>query len=201
MFKSLLAGLLLALLLLPVGGAAGLRAQSDSAAIAARLVDYERVTRAMDIDSVLNFIDPKLFELVPRDMMRAQFEQTLFDTNMVMSFDAFTVDQISPSITHDAVDYALVDYRGAMSMTMASAEYREPDFFGMMSGMIAAQFGADKVAIDTVAYRLDIQTDKSLVAIRRPGDPDWYFIEYQEGQRELMGAIVPEEAWRKLKPE
>ena len=179
-----------------------LSAQSaDRPELRQRLDDYGRLTEALKIDSILDYMDPQLFELVPREMLAQQFEAVLDSSEMLITLGGFEYGDFGESVTTGAGEFLLVPYRGRIHMELRAEELRDSSAVAAMFSMMTASYGADKVDYDEAAYRFDIQLDKQLVAIRRPGATLWYFIEYQPQLGEMMEPILPREVRKALKLE
>ena len=104
---------------------------------------YFEYLNRKDVDGAMNFIHPKLFEIVPRELMVGSFEQLFTDTTYTFSFDSLVVNAITEPITVEGSKYAKVDYDGYMTMHLLG----EPDesFISILKMGLHAQFGEEHV--------------------------------------------------------
>lgn len=156
--------------------------------IGARMDDYARVMVDWQVDSILEFVEPKLFDLVPREGMRKVFESTFNDPNMTMRFTELTVDSISPLFVHDSTEYALVDYTASISMQMNDPTYQDTSFMKMMVGMM----GSEEHRIDAETNTLFLRSPKKLFALRHAAGEPWYVLEYNTDNPHMLNLLVPE---------
>lgn len=160
----------------------------------ARFMAFAKFTQALEVDSIIAYTYPKLFELAPAEMVAAQFEQIAADTNMRIEFGTVQLDSLSPAIfSYEGQDYAMVYYHAPMYMTMLSEEYREEEFYEMLGQMLAAQYGIEHLSGDAEERRFAIDAPKQLFAIRRKKEEPWYFIEYKSDNPMILNMLIDAE--------
>jgi len=115
---------------------------SSSDAIRSALQQYWSAVQRKDHVSTLDFIDPRLFALVPKERMLEALERASADTTVCVTLGDARVDRISKPITEGTVQYASVDYNYAMRMVLSSEpdtdEARKTEF---LKGMLEEQYG------------------------------------------------------------
>ena len=133
----------LVLAVLISAGTLPLFAQTDTTELRARLTDYGRFTTQMKLDSLLDYVDPELFEIVDRPTMRASFALLSDNPDMDIRFRDFRIDRIGTVITTKAEEAAYVPVvtRCLMQMQMTSPAYREALFLRSLVGNLRRQYG------------------------------------------------------------
>lgn len=159
---------------------------AEQQAIATRLAEYGRLTTEWKIDSLLEFIEPKMFEIVPRETMVQTFESVMADENMAIRFGDYQIKSISEPIDEAGTLYAPVEYGITVKMEMLSEDYQEADFMEMMASMMPGES-----AIDTASHLLTFRQDKMMFAIKHAPDEPWYFIEYKTDNIGMMDMLIP----------
>ena len=175
-----------------------LTAQSDSLLLAQRLTEYQGLTQRMQVDSLLEYIDPKLFELVPREAMKAQFDGIFNGDDMRIGFNSFEIDRIGQVQHFDSTDYALIAYTLDMSMEMISEAYRDSSSFSLTAALLEGQYADGAVTADLENFRIDIVAPKMMLALRHAPEAPFYFIEYDPANEMMTGFFVPAEIQDKL---
>ena len=162
----------------------------------ARMSDYAQVMVDWQIDSILTFVEPKLFEVITREGLRQVFESSFADTNMTMRFTELTVDSISPLFVHDTTAYALVDYTAGMSVQMHSPSYQDSSFMNMMVAMM----GSEEHRIEEGTHTLYLRSPKQLFALRHAPSEPWYIVEFNTDNPHLLNLLIPQPVQQHFTP-
>ncbi len=198
--KTILSGLALLLTL-------SLSAQSNHPDLDRRLSEYGHHLSAMRFDSVLDYIDPLLYDLAPREVILKTFQGLTLDSNMAVTFGAVTFYPSGRLVEVDGDQYTVVTYAGDFYMKMLSEDYRDPAFLKTMTASFERMYGKHEVTYDTTTHTFTIRLKKQLVATRRGGDAgakkskksQWNFIEFKPEMAALFDPIIPEPVRRQLK--
>ena len=142
----------------------------DDQGIQDDLNEYIQLTKDMKFDALMEYINPELFEFVPRDLLVQTFEEIFNTPGMDFSFGDFTVEKVHPSISADGKTYALVDY--AMDMTMKftgeDAEEMDDEALDLMESMFAMQFGEDNVErLEGKAFKINTEKTQNTKQIQQ----------------------------------
>ena len=188
--------------------AAGLQAQSKkelSTSLSKDLEAYRKYTLALDFNQSLQFMPPKLFDIVPKDTMKVSMIRALDNEYMTIQMTGFEYDPKSkPKIKKaDTYYWALVPYNGTMRMNLKG----EATFKELLIPIFKQQYG-DKNVTEVGESGLDIQMkNKKLIAFKEPGSEVWYMIEDKrfekgeesESQKMLLKSVLPEPVSKALK--
>ncbi|MEM1358931.1 MAG: hypothetical protein AAGF89_12070 [Bacteroidota bacterium] len=159
------------------------------ARIADRLAEYGRLTMNADLEGVLSFTDPELFEIVPKEVLYQQLAGLRSDENMQVVFSDFTVDNIGEVVSRDGVDYVPISFHHQLTFRMKSAEYREPEVLQRLARMMEKSYGS--ASVDEAAATVSLTARKSMFAIRRGVKKNWYFVEYRPENSAMVDLLVP----------
>ena len=180
--------------------AGGLQAQQEDCyqEVASRLADYGRLTMEWKVDSIMEFIDPQLFEIVPRSVMRDQLMGLNADGNIDVRFRSFTVDQIGKLVPDEEVVYIPINIHHEMVMRLLSPAYQGEEMRGRMQRMLEKRHGANNVKYDAVRKTFFVQQHKRIFGIRRTLSAPFYFLEYQPENVALLDLLMPPPIREKL---
>lgn len=172
---------------------AGLPAQADDdyTPIAERLADYARLTMDWEIDSLLDLTDPELFEVIPREAMRAQLAGLSSDENMEVNFKDFTIDDIGEIVNYHEDGFAPIKCHHRIEFRMLSDRYQAKEFQSRMVRMLQKSYGSGQVKHDTERGIITVSVVKSMLAIRRGKAANWCFVEYRPENAALMDLLLP----------
>ncbi len=168
-----------------------------------------QATADKDFETLLNYMNPNLFEIVSRDMMKMALDQAMNDESMDgMSMELLGVEEKSEPYVHDGITYQLMSYSMKMSMDLStfqdeedSEEEAEDEFNSaeFMLNIFKAQYGDDAVELDQAKNIVHITTEKDMYASNDPANSGWKFIEKDDSKKAMLKKIIPETVLKKLK--
>jgi hypothetical protein len=176
--------------LLLLGSTLQLAAQDHHTSIRYTFATYRQLTLDKDFAGLMDYIYPKLFELVPREQMIATFE-ALEGEDLSFTFSDLQLLHTSDTYTSADETYALVQYSGNMQLRLRSEAYRNPALQDAMAMQLGKQFGPDNLRYEPEKFIYHIHLEKSMWAITPAGKEDWTFIENDPGQAALTGMLIP----------
>jgi hypothetical protein len=175
-------------------------AQQDTA-LSNRLNEVLKYTQVMNIDKILDYTYPKLFTIVSREelkeIMLSSFETDDFSSTM----DSIEVVTIFPTFKINDESFAKIKH----SMLLRMKFKAEPDTTGgvnsmnMMTGMMESKFGAGNVRYDIPNNTIVIKLIPSLIALKEKEDAKWYFVNFDEENKEILDMLFSKEVQEKLK--
>lgn len=187
-----------ALLLLLVT-AAGAQTKQDSLDLRRDMAAYMRISFALDYDSLLFFMPPAIFDIAPKEAIKAQLQGAFENEIVKIAFEKFEYLQPTPVGKTGEHLYALIPYDAAMSMRLT--ESADTTAMGFIFMTMQVQFGSKNVERkpDNSLY---IKTpDKRMIAIKSPGHDSWKFIEDKrvgdlpgdDQTQQLVDMVIPKE--------
>ncbi len=169
----------------------------DTKAIIGQTIEsYFNKLSHKDIDGAFDFIYPKLFDIVPKEMMVSSFEQLFSDTTFSFSFDSLIVTNISEPIKVAENEYAKVNYDGFMTMNLLGE--LEAEFIEIMKFGLNAQFGEEQIQFNESPPSFSIHSEKSMIAIREANVSGWTFLENNKKMADIYNQLIPGEVVEKL---
>ncbi|MEH6534757.1 MAG: hypothetical protein V7719_00075 [Psychroserpens sp.] len=150
----------------------------------------------LNLDSVLDYMHPKVFEMASREQMKAGMEQMFNSEEMKIEFISNDVTSVTDEKEVDGVTYAAVFYNSEMKMTFVS-EMDKPEedrkgFLEHMKTTMDAQFGEGNVTSDLKTMSLIITLDSNMFAIKDPKYKGWKFIGNDDSMKQLVDTVIPE---------
>ncbi|WP_460220517.1 hypothetical protein [Psychroserpens sp. MEBiC05023] len=156
---------------------------------------YEFITK-QNFDGVLDYMYPKVFDMAPRDMMKASMEQMFNAEGMKIEFLSNDVTSVTNNKEVEGITYAAIFYNSKMKMTFTSEldkpEEEQKGFLDFMKTTMATQFGEDNVTSNVKTMSLVVNMDSSMFAIKDPQYDGWKFIGNDDAMKQLVDTIVPE---------
>lgn len=165
--------------------------------IQTRIDDYFQATVDHNWEKVVDMLYPKIFDIVSREEMISVFTN-LEQDGMVIQMKDFSVKRISGVIEHQGEQFARIDYAANMSIQMIGDEYKSDEVVQLLLNSFEGSFGKGKVKHNPEDNSFDIHADKIMFAIADSGSHQWYFIEKNEDQPEIMNTLLPEIVVSKL---
>ncbi|MGB3606903.1 MAG: hypothetical protein WA775_00950 [Psychroserpens sp.] len=170
-------------------------AQSHKTEITKHAQTYFNYITTQNFDGVLDYMYPKVFDLAPKDQMKAAMQQMFNSPEMKIEFLSNTISKVSEEKIVDDITYAAVFYNSKMKMTFVSEMDKEEadkiGFLDFMKGTMETQFGEGNVESNLEAMSLIVTMDSNMFAIKDPTVTDWKFIGNDDAMKQLVNTIVP----------
>lgn len=168
------------------------------------LEDYRRFTLAVDFDHSLQYMPPKMFDIVPFDSLKQNMLESMNNEYMSVQMTSFEIDyKKKPKIRMAGAYYwTLVSYTGSMRMNLKGDE----EFTKILIPIMKAEFGKENVKMADASTMDVALKNKKLIAFKESADPHWYMIEDKrfekgeegESQKALLSRVLPEEVLKAL---
>ena len=170
--------------------------QSHKEEIEKEAQTYYNYMTSMNLDGVLDYMHPKMFEIATKEQMKAGMEQMFNSPEMKIEFISNTVTNVSDEKEVDHVNYAVVYYNSKMRMTFLSEKDKpkeeQQSFLDIMKSTMDAQFGSENVTTDAESMALVINNNASMFAINDPQFNGWKFLGNEKNMTAIINSIVPE---------
>jgi hypothetical protein len=176
---------------------------------------YFNTVEQGDYGTTLDYIYPRLYDLVPKEAMLTAMLQINADPSIQISMDSSTINKISNVITVGDSMYARVDYSFRMIMKLipeetgldeeaetdtTEGEEEEEEFnqFDFTANMLDGMYGEKNVRRDKENSILYIQIEASMFAIDDPKFKGWKFLEKKDQLKPVLEQLIPEEVLKEL---
>ena len=174
-------------------------AQRDTS-LQRRVDEYLAANKQLDFEKLMNYIHPKLFQIVPREQMIELFKSIFDNPQMTISMDSMSVTGISKSFNFKGAEYKKVDYYIAMSLRFKdSTVLTDQDKVSEIQEQVKTSMSADNVKYIAENNSLAIDAKKIMFAVKDNPRTQWMFVGYEPQQREMMKTLVPEEVLTNFK--
>ena len=174
-------------------------AQRDTS-LQRRLNEYLAANKQLDFERLMNYIHPKLFEIVPREQMIELFKSIFDNPQMKIAMDSMSVIGVSKSFNFKGAEYKKVDYFLGMSLRFKdSTVLKDQDKVSEIQEQVKTSMSADNVRYIPQDNSLAIDAKKIMFAIKDNPRTQWMFVGYEPQQREMMKTLVPEEVLTNFK--
>ncbi len=165
---------------------------TDSLQIVKRVKEYTILVENKKYDQVLEYISPKLFEVVKKETMLDFFEKTMNTQEFEITFDSFDIKSVSKPFQFDEDIYSNVETKSTITMKILNEELKEN--IGLFVAVMAEQFGDENVRYNEEAESVTMKKDSNMLAIQYQGNKIWYFITIDnKDQQALAQMIIPEQ--------
>ena len=174
-------------------------AQRDTS-LQRRLDAYLAANKQLDFEKLMDYIHPKLFDIVPREQMIELFKSIFDNPQMMISMDSMSVIGVSKSFNFKGAEYKKVDYYLRMSLRFKdSTVLKDQDRVSEIQEQVKTSMSAEKIRYVPQNNSLAIDAKKIMFAIKDNPRTQWMFVGYEPQQREMMKALVPEEVLTNFK--
>ena len=164
----------------------------DTKTLKAALDGYMTAVKNKNIDGVLDYMPPKMFETNSRENMKVAMSS---ENLQKVIYKALTVKKISPFFIHQKNKYALVKYLAVVIIPVPKDDKSKMEStFEIMKTMM----GEDKVKLDTEKGEITLNSEAEMYAILNPQIKGWKFLGKSD-QAPPIDGIIPKEVQEKLK--
>lgn len=154
---------------------------------------YRDLTIAKKYDRIMDYIYPKLFELVGREQLVELF-RGLDDESMSISFVDLRIDSISERFVQGDEQFVLVYHGGTMTVRPGAEMAADTASLSLLRSVYEQQYGTENVRLSqskAAAPTLTIQLKKTLFAIAPTDSRRWRFLENNRDNPALLEFLLP----------
>lgn len=150
--------------------------QSHSEAITKRFETYSAHLESKEIDKMIAFIYPKIFDVFPKAGMAEGIKEMMFDEEMKVNISNSKLVKLSDTQYFDDVNYAILLYSNKTEMQFPKEEGMN-EYVDMMINNFILTHGSDNVNYDESSNTITINAQSKIIAVNNPEFGDWFFIE------------------------
>lgn len=171
-------------------------AQTDVAAIKQTVVDYMEIVENKNYLKTMDYLYPKLFDIVPRKEIEESLKTQLEETKIQVDIKNSEIGNVSKVLLVKGAKYALVDYSFLMIMIIPE---EDKDGLEDMLEIFKSNYGAGNVSLDVEKRAFNIQMLSAAYVINDPEYNGWKFLERKKELLPLLENMLPKKVLRKLK--
>ena len=161
-------------------------AQDHKQSITDALKDYTMLIQKQDYRQAMEYINPAIFEIMPKESMIAAFESMHNSPAIDFSFGDFSIVEVSEIFSHEGTEYASIKYNMSMDMTMHDAT---EESLPIMLGALKMKYGEEKVELLEGTKTFRLETLNSMIGTHLDGG--WRFIENKPEMQLVMDKVLP----------
>lgn len=176
-----------------------LRAQTaDEAAIKARIEAFTRWSNEEDWSSAFDLLYPKLFTYVRKEELVGLMD-TLVSDGMHLRMENLRIRTFSLPIREGRETFVRVAYVADMIVRLdPEGKYGPPEIAASVGEQFRKTYGKDNVVWMPDGHEYRIVAEKAMIAVRGDDVPDWYLVEINTDQPELMAFLFSPEVLARL---
>lgn len=189
--------LILAGLLLFFGSIA--HTQEDTALVN-RINEMLKITQKKDLEKIMDYTYPKLFDIAPRELMISTLQETYENDEFIIDLDSVSIITIFPIFNINDTSYVKIVHSMLMKM-----KYKEPldtsdmESKSMLVSILEPKYGAGNVHFDSAANSLNIFMKPDMLGIKDKTSNTWTFITLNDDNPFLLEMLFSEAVRSKLK--
>ena len=173
-------------------------AQQDTSLVNS-LNEILKLTQLKDLEKIMDYTYPKLFTIVPRDLLLTTMKKAYDTEEFAIELDSVKIDTIFPVFVISDTSYVKVKHSMLMKM-----KYKEPldtadkESKSILIGLMETKFGEGNVRFDPIANSLNIFMTPNMVGIKDKNSK-WTFVNLNEDNPAMMDMIFSKKVLSRLK--
>lgn len=165
------------------------QAQTKDDALNKRLNEYLTYSKDLKVDVLLNYMYPKIFEIVTKVQLKKALEAAYNNADLKISLDSISIGTVLPIDTFANGAFTKFDYNVKMIITLVTKTYQEKKE-GIFENF-KNKFGEENVVFDTATNTFYIYQTKEALAIKDGFTKNlWTFLGIEEDSK-AFSKIIP----------
>jgi hypothetical protein len=164
-------------------------AQTTDAGLTNNLNSYLKFTKMFAVDSILNMVYPRLFEVAPKAQVREAFIQAFNDEEIKITFDSVAITKTYPVEKFSKGMFSQFTFSNKMLMRFT--EKQDSATLSFVKGMYEEKFGGDNVTVKGDDTFEIITTETALAIKDNYSKGKWTFLTLKAEQKKIVQKIVP----------
>lgn len=174
------------------------QAQPKDTVLNRRIAEFMQISRDMDLDKTMDYIYPRLFELVPRSKMVEAMKKAVNSEEMTIAMDSLRAMQPEPITTAGTTQFTRFRYYVQFSIRFAKKDSTAEDMAASYLMLLQSQFGKEHVRYSGETDVFLIHTIKYSLAIKdRYSKNIWTFVNQE--QSNMLRKLLPAALVKKYK--
>jgi len=169
-------------------------AQTDAQSIISDSNNYIAYLKDNNMEKVIDYLPPKIFELVSRESLLAEVKSIMENPDFSIAIEKIKMSKPSRIITDNNHKYAKINYSFYMIFRFKSATIDLDRF----SSAIRSKYGEDNVKVDKIKKSIQIFINSSMYAIKEKDFNTWKFVRKDNSNPEMLKLVMPETIIKKL---
>lgn len=162
-----------------------------------RLAEYMQLTEDMDLEKLMDYIYPKLFDIAPKEQMLKAMKDGFENDEVKVSLDSMKVEKIYPVFESGKGSYAKVTYSMVMVMEFVDKENLAEQIESIIEGA-GEKYGRENLYFEEKTGSLRIREKSDLVAAKDKYAKEWSFVSLKEDDP-MINKLLDKDVLEKLK--
>jgi len=159
------------------------------------LSNYTHATLNNDVDTLVSFVYPKVFTLVPKEKMTSMLTE-MYASGKAPNIKEIQHINLTPITKYDQGTFSIIT--SVMSMELNSPR-QDPNFEAFMLDMLKKKLGENsKITLDAEKHQFLISNESKIIGINE-GTEGWKFVGYDQAKQYASKNILPKEITDTLK--
>ena len=156
--------------------------------------EYLKVVETKNSERVMDYMYPKFFELIARDLMVKTLDQSMKNPSLeILLMDSKVLD-ISDLKTVDSVTYSKVGYSFVMTLKYVASDDNplpDDDAIAMTDNIFKEMYGAENVSFNNEEKKFRVFIKKEMLALKNPSLKDWKVLGFENNMIPMLMKILP----------
>ncbi|GEM_PF-3154746 len=159
------------------------------------LSNYTHATLNNDVNTLVSFVYPKVFTLVPKEKMTSMLTE-MYASGKAPNIKEIQHINLTPITKYDQGTFSIIT--SVMSMELNSPR-QDPNFEAFMLDMLKKKLGENsKITLDAEKHQFLISNESKIIGINE-GTEGWKFVGYDQAKQYASKNILPKEITDTLK--
>lgn len=172
-------------------------AQEDKEILLKSTQSYLSATQSKDWKTVLEMMNPKIFNFAPKPMLEQMYRQMENDSGMKFHFSGIEILSYKSEYTLADTSYIPVDYSMTIQVQLNPSIYKNADDIRVLHQGFEKTYAGQEVIYDQSSSRFFIDIKNTLIASSAQNSNLWHFSEYKANDP-LLSYILPSEVINRL---
>lgn len=169
-------------------------AQTSKQNIERDFINYSKLVSENKIEEALEYSNPKLFEIFPKEDMKKLMEAVFKIPNIEYKISPPIIKEISDIQKIDNIDYAKIKTISPIEMKFKEIDLSDESKLQSIISSFETKFGKENVLYDVETGFFKINASKFIVASSTDNQVNWKFIAVDNPRMKiLLEKIVPSE--------
>lgn len=173
--------------------------QQDTALVN-RINQMLTLTQKKDLEKIMDYTYPKLFKIVPRELMITTLKETYDTEEFSIEIDSLKIISIFPVFVIRDTSYVKVRHTMLMRMKYKQAlDTNDMEGKNMLVSILGQKYGEGNVRFDAAANSLNIFMKPDVVGIKDKTSNTWTFANLDDDNPALLEMLFSQAVRDKLK--
>lgn len=169
-------------------------AQSPKQNVERDFIDYYQLILDKNINNALEYINPKLFEIIPKESMKSLLEAVYNMPGMEYKISKPIILTISDVKQIENIDYIKIEYISPIELKIKDLDSNDEAKVQVLLNSFETKFGKGNVSFNKLSGFFKIHMNKVIIASSQAESVNWKFVTVDNPRmKTLLEKIIPTE--------